>query len=532
MSSYYITTPIYYVNDVPHIGHAYTSVASDVLARFMRLDGRDVKFLTGTDEHGQKVEKSAEKAGIDPQTFTDNVSVAFRNLGDLLNLSNDDFIRTTEERHKIAAQALWKKLEENGAIYLGKYAGWYSVRDEAFYAESELIDKMAPTGAPVEWVEEPSYFFALSKFQDKLLEFYEQNPGFICPSSRKNEVVSFVKSGLHDLSVSRTSFKWGIPVPRHCEEDSQNANTDAATSVGSPRYSRDDASEHIMYVWLDALTNYMSAVGYPNLDSADFTKFWPADLHIIGKDILRFHAVYWPAFLMAADLALPKRVFAHGWWTNDGQKMSKSIGNVVSPEDLIEEFGRDPVRYFLMREMIFGNDGNYSRSSLIARINSELANNIGNLAQRTLSFVQKNADGIVPLCHSTEGGNPAINCALLELARSLRPKFVAAMEEQDINSVLDGAINLASEANIYIDQKAPWNLKKTDPEEMKRVLYVLLEVLRYIGIYMQPFTPTAAAKLLDLLAISKDQRSFSDIEKRLIPGTKLPEPEPIFPRFV
>jgi methionyl-tRNA synthetase len=497
MSSYYITTPIYYVNDVPHIGHAYTSVASDVLARFMRLDGRNVKFLTGTDEHGQKVEKSAEKAGIDPQTFTDNVSVAFRDLGNLLNLSNDDFIRTTEERHKIAAQALWKKLEENGAIYLGKYAGWYSVRDEAFYAESELIDKMAPTGAPVEWVEEPSYFFALSKFQDKLLEFYEQNPGFIAPTSRKNEVVSFVKSGLHDLSVSRTSFKWGIPVPSN--------------------------QDHIMYVWLDALTNYISAVGYPDLDSEDFNKFWPADLHVIGKDILRFHAVYWPAFLMAAGLPLPKRVFAHGWWTNDGQKMSKSIGNVVSPKDLIEEFGCDQVRYFLMREMIFGNDGNYSRSSLIMRINSELANNIGNLAQRTLSFVQKNADGTVPEKHHD---------SLLEVASSLRLKFVASMEEQDINSVLDSIIHLANEANIYIDQKAPWNLKKTNPDEMQKVLYVLLELLRYIGVYMQPFTPVAAAKLLDLLAIPNDQRSFVDIDRQLTPGTKLSEPEPIFPRFL
>ena len=500
MSSYYITTPIYYVNDVPHIGHAYTSVASDVLARFMRLDGRNVKFLTGTDEHGQKVEKSAEKAGIDPQQFTDNVSVAFRDLGSLLNLSNDDFIRTTEERHKIAAQAIWNKLLENESIYLGKYAGWYSVRDEAFYAESELTEgKLAPTGAPVEWVEEPSYFFALSKFQEKLLEFYDENPDFIYPKTRCNEVVSFVKSGLHDLSVSRTSFKWGIPVPSN--------------------------PDHIMYVWLDALTNYISAIGYPNLESQDFKKFWPANLHIIGKDILRFHAVYWPAFLMAADLPLPKRIFAHGWWMNDGQKMSKSIGNVVNPKDLIEEFGCDQVRYFLMREMIFGNDGNYSRTLLINRINSELANNIGNLAQRTLSFVQKNADGVVPDVKE-------YNSELLQLARSLKKKFVESMEEQDINSVLDGIIHLANEANIYIDQKAPWNLKKTDQEEMKKVLYILLEALRYIGIYLQPFTPQASAKLLDLLSLDRNKRSFADIDANLVAGTKLPEPEAIFPRFL
>ena len=500
MSSYYITTPIYYVNDVPHIGHAYTNIASDVIARFMRLNNRNVKFLTGTDEHGQKVEKSAQKANMDPQAFTDNVSIAFRKLGELLNLSNDDFIRTTEERHKIAAQAIWQKLIENGTIYLGKYSGWYSVRDEAFYAESELTeDKLAPTGAPVEWVEEPSYFFSLSKFQDKLLEFYDQNPDFIYPHTRFNEVVSFVKSGLHDLSVSRTSFKWGIPVPND--------------------------PQHIMYVWLDALTNYISAIGYPNLDSTDFQQFWPANLHVIGKDILRFHAVYWPAFLMAAELPLPSRIFAHGWWTNGGQKMSKSIGNVVNPKDLIDEFGCDQVRYFLMKEMIFGSDGNYSRDALIARINSDLANNIGNLAQRTLSFVHKNLDGMVPNVENYDQ-------KLLEFAKSLHAKFLICMEKQDINSVLDGIISLASEANIYIDQKAPWNLKKTDQKEMEKTLYVLLEALRYIGIYLQPFTPIASAKLLDLLSIPNKKRSFSDIKDSIIGGTKLPVPEPIFPRFL
>ena len=499
MSSYYITTPIYYVNDIPHIGHAYTNVASDVIARFMRLNGKEVKFLTGTDEHGQKVEKSSNKAGIDPQTFTDKVSVAFKELTPLLNLSNDDFIRTTENRHKKAAQAIWNKLEKNGFIYLDKYSGWYSIRDEAFYAESELTeDGNAPTGAPVEWVEEPSYFFALSKFEDKLLKFYEDNPSFVRPVGRLNEVVSFVKSGLRDLSISRTSFKWGISVP--------------------------SSDNHIMYVWLDALTNYISALGYPDLSSEEFKKFWPANLHVIGKDILRFHAIYWPAFLMAAELPLPSRIFAHGWWTNDGQKMSKSIGNVISPKDLIEECGRDSVRYFLMREMTFGNDGNYSKKALFARVNAELANNIGNLAQRTLSFIQKNLDGIVPDIQD-------FDCELLQSGRNLRSEFSSLMEEQNINQVLDLIINFASNANIYIDQKAPWMLKKKDVEEMKKVLYVLLEAIRYIAIYMQPFTPEAASKLLDFLCVSKDTRNFDDININIPAGVKLPEPEPIFPRL-
>src|SRR5215475_3326879 len=344
---YYITTPIYYVNDSPHIGHAYTTLSCDVLARFMRLDGFDVHFLTGTDEHGQKVEKSAAAAGLDPQAFTDRVSAEFKALAEQLNCSFDNFIRTTEARHTRACQALWQKLVENGDIYLGKYAGWYAVRDEAFYAESELIDGKAPTGADVEWVEEPSYFFRLSAWQDRLLAFYDANPDCIGPRSRRNEVISFVKSGLLDLSVSRTSFKWGIPVP------------------GDPA--------HIMYVWLDALTNYITAVGYPDVDSDMFKRFWPADLHMVGKDILRFHTVYWHAFLMAAGIAPPKRVFAHGWWTNEGQKISKSLGNVIDPLKLVEEFGLDPVRYFLLREVPFGSDGNFSREQMVKRINADLA---------------------------------------------------------------------------------------------------------------------------------------------------------------
>ncbi|MCH9012994.1 MAG: methionine--tRNA ligase, partial [Proteobacteria bacterium] len=372
---YYVTTPIYYVNDVPHIGHAYTTLACDALARFMRLDGLDVMFLTGTDEHGQKVEKSAHAAGMEPKAFTDKVSQNFRDLSATLDFSNDDFIRTTEERHKRSCQAIWTKLMEAGEIYLGSYAGWYAVRDEAFYTEAELEDtedgrKIAPSGAEVEWVEEPSYFFKLSEWQDRLLAFYEANPDFILPESRRNEVLSFVRGGLKDLSVSRTTFKWGVPVP--------------------------DDPDHIMYVWLDALTNYITAVGYPDTDCAAFRTYWPADLHMVGKDILRFHAVYWPAFLMGAGIEPPKRVFAHGWWTNEGQKISKSVGNVIDPHELVAKYGLDQVRYFLLREVPFGNDGDFSHRAMVGRMNSDLANDFGNLAQRVLSMIAKNCGGRVP----------------------------------------------------------------------------------------------------------------------------------------
>jgi len=506
---FYITTPIYYVNDKPHIGHAYTTLACDLLARFKRLDGYDVMFLTGTDEHGQKVEKAAATAGMDPKAFCDQVSQNFRDLAKLLNISNDDFIRTTEPRHIASVQALWGELLSRGDIYLGFYEGWYAVRDEAFYQEDELVtdasgQKVAPSGAPVDWVKEPSYFFRLSAWQDRLLAFYDKNPGFILPASRRNEVVSFVRGGLKDLSVSRTTFKWGVPVPN------------------------DPA--HIMYVWLDALTNYMTAAGYPDTASERYRRYWPADLHMVGKDILRFHAVYWPAFLMAAGLEPPKRVFAHGWWTNEGQKISKSLGNVIDPLQLIETFGLDQTRYFLMREVPFGNDGDFRRDALIGRINSELANGFGNLAQRCLSFCVKNANAEVPAA----GDLIDIDQTLLAQADSLLGLMRAAYDEQTIHIALQHWFDLVDAANKYIDVAAPWSLKKTDPARMRTVLWVLLETIRHLAILAQPVMPDSAGRMLDQLGVSEAARSFAHLGEmgRLRAGTPLPVPQGIFPRYV
>ncbi len=504
---YYITTPIYYVNDKPHIGHAYTTLACDVMARFKRLDGYDVMFLTGTDEHGQKVEKAAEAAGIDPQAFTDQVSQNFRDLADVMGFSNDDFIRTTEARHVAACQALWERLKENGHIYLGSYAGWYSVRDEAFYTESELqtVDgvKTAPTGAPVEWVEEPSYFFDLSKWQDRLLAFYDANPDFILPETRRNEVVSFVKGGLKDLSVSRTSFKWGIPVP--------------------------DDEDHIMYVWLDALTNYITAAGFDS-DEGRYRTLWPVDLHMVGKDILRFHAVYWPAFLMGAGLEPPKRVFAHGWWTNEGQKISKSLGNVIDPVALVETYGLDQVRYFLLREVPFGNDGDFAHRAMINRMNSELANDLGNLSQRVLSMVTKNCDGQVP----TPGAFTAEDEALLAAADGLLASVRTSFDQQAFHKGIEAIFDVVGAANRYVDDQAPWALRKTDPDRMATVLYVLAEAIRHTALLLQPVMPTSCARILDQLAVGADARGFDRLsaEHRLVAGTALPKPQGVFPRWV
>ena len=503
--SYYLTSPIYYVNDKPHIGHAYTTLACDVLARFKRLDGYAVKFLTGTDEHGQKVEKSAANHNMPPQEFTDEVSQNFRDLTAQLNFSNDDFIRTTEPRHKATCQHIWQQLIDAGHIYLDSYKGWYAVRDEAYYAESEIIDGKAPSGASVEWVEEPSYFFRLSAFGDRLLAHYEKNPDFIGPTSRRNEVQSFVKSGLHDLSVSRTSFSWGVPVP-HDES-------------------------HVMYVWLDALTNYLTAVGYGDDKNPDYEQFWPADLHIVGKDILRFHAIYWPAFLMALNVPLPKRVYAHGWWTNEGQKISKSLGNVIDPVALAETYGLDQMRYFLLREVPFGNDGDFSHSTMTQRMNGDLANDLGNLCQRVLSMVWKNCNETIPPKPSQfTQADEVILARVYGLLDICRQDYDA----QQFHTVLKNIWQVITDANRYVDEMAPWALRKTDAERMADVLWVLCEVMRVVVILLQPVMPESCAHLLEQLAVAEDARSFDRLTpEHALTSQKMPaKPEAIFPRYI
>ena len=501
---FYITTPIYYVNDKPHIGHAYTTLACDALARFQRLDGKQVKFLTGTDEHGQKVEEAANRAEVDPQSFTDTVSQNFQDLAVRMNYSNDEFIRTTSERHKATCQKLWSLLLEKGHIYLGKYAGWYSVRDEAYYTETEIVDGKAPTGAPVEWVEEPSYFFDLSKWQDKLLAFYDANPDFVAPASRFNEIKSFVKGGLKDLSVSRASFKWGVPVPN------------------------DD--DHVMYVWLDALTNYLTAAGWLD-DEASYKIHWPADVHMVGKDIVRFHAVYWPAFLMAADLPLPKRVYAHGWWTNEGQKISKSVGNVIDPHALVDEFGLDQTRYFLLREVPFGNDGDFARNAMIQRINSDLANDLGNLSNRVQSLIVKNLDGVHPsLPKELTDDDTALLSACDAMLDSVRHAFTHQQFHEGLKVIWD----VISHSNRYVDSQAPWVLKKTDKQRMADVLAILMEAIRQCAILVQPVMPDSANKLLDQLKIPDDKRDFASLggARRADLPVTIEKPEAVFPRFV
>ncbi len=502
---YYVTTPIYYVNDRPHIGHAYTTLACDMLARFMRLDGREVLFLTGTDEHGQKVEQSAQERGLEPLAYADQVSAEFLKLTETMGFSTDAFIRTTEERHKAAVQALWKALFARDQIYLGQYAGWYSVSDEAFYGEKELIlrdgKRYAPSGKVVEWVEEPSYFFRLSAWQDRLLDLYESQPDFIQPASRRNEVIAFVRGGLHDLSISRTTYIWGIPVP------------------GDP--------DHVTYVWFDALINYITAAGYPDEEGRAWKTFWPADLHMVGKDILRFHAVYWPAFLMAADLPPPQHVFAHGWWTNEGQKISKSLGNVIDPFALIEKYGLDQVRYFLMREVPFGHDGDFSHTAMVRRCNNDLANDLGNLAQRVLSMIAKNCSAKVPLA----GTLTEEDRALLEQADAMLGRLRQEIENQAYNKGLEAIWQVVGEANRYVDGQAPWVLRKSDPERMATVLYVLAECLRRIALVVQPVMPGSAAKLLDQLGVSEDARSFTSFGEAMMSGTDLPKPQGLFPRY-
>ena len=503
---FYLTTPIYYVNDVPHLGHAYTTVACDALARFMRLDGRDVRFTTGTDEHGQKVAKSAVAAGLDPGAFTDRVSERFRSLVEAVGATPNDFIRTTEERHYRSVQEIWRRLVQRDEIYAGKYEGWYSVRDEAYLAESELIRQpdgsfRAASGAPVEWVAESSYFFRLSRWQEPLLRWYAEHPDFIGPESRRNEVVRFVEGGLDDLSVSRTSFRWGVPVP--------------------------DDPDHVIYVWVDALTNYLTSAGFPDEDSDTYNQFWPADVHVVGKDIVRFHAVYWPAMLLAAGVAPPRRVFAHGWWTVEGQKMSKSVGNVVDPFELVKEYGLDQVRYFLLREVPFGNDGDYSRAAMINRANADLANDFGNLVQRVLTLVQRNCEAAVP----ERGPATPEDDTLLQAAAGLGAELRSLMETQQMHAALRALWDVIRAANAYIDHAAPWVLARTDLNRCRTVLSVLLEVLQRVAIFSQPFVPAGAAAILDQLGVPADQRQFGDAGRGPAPGAPLAPPSPVFPRL-
>ncbi|SON55924.1 Methionine-tRNA ligase [Hartmannibacter diazotrophicus] len=504
---YYLTTAISYPNGVPHIGHAYEAMATDAIARFMRLDGNDVYFLTGTDEHGIKMLQTARGLGIPVRELAERNSAEFRAMVKMLGCSNNDFIRTSEPRHYESSAAIWEKMKANGDIYLDSYAGWYSVRDEAFYGEDETVMRddvrLGPQGTPVEWVEEKSYFFRLSAYQEKLLAHYEANPDFIGPAERRNEVMNFVKGGLKDLSISRTTFDWGIPVP------------------GDP--------EHVMYVWVDALTNYITGVGFPDEDGEMFRKWWPADLHVIGKDIVRFHTVYWPAFLMSAGLPLPKRVFAHGFLFNRGEKMSKSLGNVVGPKDLVDTYGLDQTRYFFMREVPFGQDGNYSHEAIVARINADLANDLGNLAQRSLSMIAKNLDGVLP----TPGAFSEEDEAMLAKADGMLQLCRQAIAGQQIHAALNAVFGVVAEANRYFAAQAPWALRKTDPARMGTVLYVTAEILRQVAILVQPVMPTSAAKLLAILAVPEDARDFAALgpEHRMKAGTQLPAPEAIFPRY-
>jgi methionyl-tRNA synthetase len=504
---YYITTAIAYPNGPPHIGHAYEAIATDAIARFQRLDGFDVFFLTGTDEHGIKMLQTAAREGITPRELVERNVPRFRAMVAMLNCSNDAFIRTTEPRHHRASEAIWQAMEKNGDIYLDKYSGWYSVRDEAYYDESETrLDaanvRIGPNGTPVEWVEEESYFFRLSAYQDELLELYASDPNYVLPRERFNEVASFVKGGLKDLSISRTTFDWGVRVP------------------GNP--------PHVMYVWVDALTNYLTAVDYPDVDSKKFRRFWPADLHVIGKDIVRFHAVYWPAFLLSAGVAVPKRIYSHGFLFNRGEKMSKSVGNVIDPFDLVKAYGADPLRYFFLREVPFGQDGNYSHEAIINRINADLANDLGNLAQRSLTMVARQFGGALP----KPGSFSAADETILAAADGVIAKARDFMTTQQLHQVLNAVWAVVADANRYFAGEAPWALAKTDPARQGTVLYVTAEVLRQVAILCQPFMPKSAGKLLDLLAIPADRRSFADFGARIAAGATLPAPTPVFPRYV
>ena len=484
--NFYITTPIYYPSANPHMGHAYSSIIADFLARFKKIDGYNVHFLTGTDEHGLKIQRAAEKKGVNPLEFCNEISKTFKQLSNTLNLSNDDFIRTTEKRHHKSVQNLWNILEKKGEIYLSKYSGWYSVSDEAFYLDDEIETKdnikvAKSSGSKVEWLEEESYFFKLSNWQNKLLELYEKNPNFILPRSRKNEVVSFVKSGLKDLSISRKSFSWGIEVPSN--------------------------KKHIIYVWLDALTNYLSAINYPDIDNDMYKNFWPADLHMIGKDILRFHAVYWPAFLLAADLPPPKRVYGHGWILSNEEKMSKSKGNILDPIEIINQYGLDSLRYYLLKEVSFGNDGNISKDKLVSCINSDLANNFGNLCQRVLAFTEKNLSLKIPEVITFNKEDLCILNNFVENYETL----LNSINNQNINFYMDFIVNQMFLANKYFNDQEPWK-NKDNVKRLNTIIYTSLELIRKISILLYPVIPESSLKALSIFNIKEETLNIETIK--------------------
>jgi methionyl-tRNA synthetase len=510
---FYITTAINYPNGRPHVGHAYEAIATDAIARFQRLKGRDVFFLTGTDEHGLKMAQAARERGISPSELADEMSAIFKKMDEMLHISFDRFIRTSEPDHHRASQAIWQAMADRGDIYLGRYEGWYSVRDEAYYDESELVvadsgEKLSPQGTPVEWTVEESWFFRLSAYQDRLLAHYAANPDFIRPEARRNEVLRFVEGGLSDLSISRTSFDWGVKVP--------------------------GAENHVMYVWLDALTNYLTGVGYPDTGSETFRRYWPANLHVIGKDVVRFHAVYWPAFLMSAGIKLPKQVFGHGHVLLRGEKMSKSVGNVVDPEALVEAYGVDAVRYFMLRDVTFGQDGSYSPEAIVTRVNADLANSFGNLAQRTLSFIAKNVGGTLP---SGGKGDPADEALLALVRRATAEELPGHFEELALSQGIEAWIRAVFAFNQYIDVQAPWALRKTDPERMIAVLATLCEAIVDLAVAIQPVVPASAAKLLDQMGVPAEQRDFTILAdtgryaRLAASGFTLAPPTPIFPRL-
>ncbi len=484
--NFYITTPIYYPSANPHMGHAYSSIIADFFARIKKIQGLKVFFLTGTDEHGLKIQRAAEKKGMNPRDFCDEISVTFRELSKILNLTNNDFIRTTEERHLKSVQNLWNILEKKNEIYLSKYSGWYSISDEAFYSDDEIenidgVKKAKNSGSLVDWVEEESYFFKLSNWEKPLLKFYEDNPKFILPESRRNEVISFVKSGLKDLSVSRKSFSWGIKVPSN--------------------------SEHVIYVWLDALTNYLSALNYPDLNNKLYKDFWPASLHLIGKDILRFHAIYWPAFLLAANIPLPKRVYGHGWILSGEEKMSKSKGNILDPIKIINKYGLDPLRYYLIKEVSFGNDGNISQEKLESCINSDLANNYGNLCQRVIAFNEKNLNLKIPkkINFKTK------DLEILDNFSNSYQNLLSYIDDQDINSYINYIVERLFAANKYFNDEEPWK-KKNDIIRLNTIMYVSLELIRRITILLYPIIPESALKVLSVFGINENEIDFKSIK--------------------